>query len=87
MAAVVNMKIDVQKNLNIRTLSSKLNDWITHACRGDDEAFVVLIHVGQEVDACILHQDPSKELAWKKFLEMKNNDKAKEPRHVSMTIN
>ena len=69
-------------------MSSKLNDWITHACREDDHAFEDLIHIGQEVDAHILHQDPSKEVAWNKFtMKKKENDKAKEPRHVPLTIN
>ena len=88
MAAIVNLKLDVQKNLNITKVSSKLNDWIIHACREDDEAFEMLIHIGQEVDAQTLHHDPSKEGAWKTFLEKKKfNDKAKEPRHISITIN
>ena len=40
------------------------------------------------MDAHILHQDPSKEGAWTKFmLKKKENDKAKELRHVPMTIN
>ena len=40
------------------------------------------------MDAKILHQDPSKEVAWNKFMmKKKENDKAKEPRHLSMTIN
>ena len=88
MAAVLNMKLDVQKTLNITNVSSKLYDWITHACREDDEAFQVLIRLGQDIDAHILHQDPSKEVAWKKYLEKRNdNGRAKEPRHVSMSIN
>ena len=88
MAAVLNLKLDVQKTLNITKVSSKLYDWITHACREDDEAFEVLICLGQDIDAHILHQDPSKEVAWKKYLEKRNGDeKAKEPRHVSMSIN
>ena len=67
---------------------SKLNDWITHACREDDKVFEDLIHIGQEVDARILHQDPSKQVAWNKFMmKKKENDKAKEARHVPMTIN
>ena len=56
--------------------------------RKDDEAFEDLIHIEQDLDACILHQDPSKEVAWNKFImKKKKNDKAKEPRHVPMTIN
>ena len=88
MAVVLNLKLDVQKIQNITKVSSKLYDWITHACREDDEAFEVLIRLGQDIDAHILHQDPSKEVAWKKYLEKRNgNDRAKEPRHVSMSIN
>ena len=69
-------------------MSSKLNDWITHACREDDEVFEDLIPMGQEGDAHILHQDPSKEVAWNKFMmKKKENDKAKEPRHVPITMN
>ena len=88
MAAVLHLKLDAQKNLNITKVSSKLNDWITHACREDDEAFEDLIRIGQEVDAHIFHQDPAKEVAWNKFmLKKKDNEKAKEPRHVPLTIN
>ena len=39
MAAVLNVKLDGQKSLNITNISSKLYDWITHACREDEEAF------------------------------------------------
>ena len=40
------------------------------------------------MDVHILHQDPSKEVAWNKFMmKKKENDEAKEPRHVSITIN
>ena len=88
MAAVLHLKLDAEKNLNITKVSSKLNDWITHACREDDEAFEDLIRIGQEMDAHILYQDPSKEVAWNKFMMKKiENDKAKEPRHVPLTIN
>ena len=88
MAVVLNLKLDAQKNLNITKLSSKLNDWITYACREDDKAFEDLICIGQEVNAHILHQDPAKEVAWNKFMmKKKENEKAKEPRHVPMTIN
>ena len=52
------------------------------------KAFEDLIHIGQEVDAHILHQDPSKEVAWNKFMmKKKKNEKTKEPRNVPMTIN
>ena len=71
MAAVLYLKLDAQKNLNITKVSSKLNDWITHSCREDDKAFEDLIRIGQEVDAHILHQDPSKEVAWNKFMMKK----------------
>ena len=88
MAAVLHLKLDAQKNLNITKVSSKLNDWITHACKEDVEAFEDFIHIEQEVDAHILHQDPSKEIAWNKFMmKKKENDKAKKPRHVPLTIN
>ena len=88
MAAILHLKLDAQKNLNITKVSSKLNDWITHACREDDQAFEDLICIGQEVDAHILHQDPSKEVAWNKFtMKKKKNEKAKEPKHVPLTIN
>ena len=88
MAVVLNLKLDAQKNLNITKMSSKLNDWITHACREDDKAFEDLIRIGQEVDAHIQHQDPSKKVAWNKFMmKTKENEKAKESRHVLMTIN
>ena len=87
-AVVLNLKLDVQETLNITKVSSKLYNWITHACREDDEAFEVLICLGQDIDAHILHQDLAKEVAWKKYLEKRNgNDRAKEPRHVSMSIN
>ena len=46
MAAVLHLKLDAQKNLNLTKVSSKLNDWITHAYREDDEAFEDLIHIG-----------------------------------------
>ena len=82
------LEIGCSESLNIKKVSSKLYDWITHACREDDEAFEVLIRLGQDIDAHILHQDLSKEVAWKKYLEKRNgNDRAKEPRHVSMSIN
>ena len=51
MATVLNVKLDGQKNLSITNVSSKLYDWITHACREDEEAFDGLIKLGQEVDA------------------------------------
>ena len=85
MASVLHLKLDAQKNLNITKVSSKLNDWITYACRKDDEAFEDLIRIKQEVD---VHIDPSKEIAWNKFMmKKKKNYKAKEPRHVPLTIN
>ena len=88
MVVVLNLKLDAQKNLNITKLSSKLNDWISHACKEDDEAFEDLIRIEQEMDAHILHQDLAKEVAWNKFMmKKKENEKAKEPRHVPMTIN
>ena len=88
MAAILYLKLDAQKNFNITKVSSKLNNLITHTYREDDEAFEDLIRIGQEVDAHILHQDPSKEVAWNKFMmKKKENDKAKEPKHVPMTIN
>ena len=88
MAVVLNLKLDAQKNLNITKVLSKLNDWITHACREDDEVFEDVIRIGQEVDAHILHQDPSKEVAWNIFMmKKKKSEKAKEPRHVPMIIN
>ena len=71
MAAVLNLKLDAQKNLNITKVSSKLNDRIAHACREDDKAFEDVICIGQEVNAHILHQDPSKEVAWNKFIMKK----------------
>ena len=89
MAVVLHLKLDAQKNLNITKLSSKLNDWITNsACRKDGEVFENLIHIGQEVNAHILYQDSSEEVAWNKFMmKKKENNKAKESRHVSLTIN
>ena len=47
MAAVLNLKLDGKQGLNITKLSSKLYDWMTHACREDDEAFEGLIELGQ----------------------------------------
>ena len=88
MATVLNVKLDGQKNLSITNVSSKLYDWITHACREDEEAFDDLIKLGQEVDAQLLHQDPAKESAWKTFLKtQKKPAQAKEPKKVPMTIN
>ena len=88
MVALLNLKLDVQKTLDITKVSSKLYDWITHACREDDKVFEVLIRLGQDIDAHILYQEPLKEVVWKKYLEKKNdNNRAKEPRHVSMSIN
>ena len=55
MAAVLNLKLDGQQSLTITKLSSKLYDWITHACREDEEAFDGLIKLGQEVDDRLLH--------------------------------
>ena len=46
MVTILNLKLDALKNLNITKVSSKLNDWITHACREDDEAFENLIRIG-----------------------------------------
>ena len=50
MAIVLNLKLDGQKSLNITKVSSKLYDWITHACREDEEAFDGPIKLGQKVD-------------------------------------
>ena len=55
MAAVLNVKLDGQKSLNITKVSSKLYDWITHACREDDEAFDGIIKLRKEVDSRLLH--------------------------------
>ena len=63
MAAVLNLKLDGQQGLNITKLSSKLYDWMTHACREDEEAFEGLIELGQQVDDRLLYQDPTKESA------------------------
>ena len=88
MAAVLNLKLDGQQSLTITKLSSKLYDWITHACREDEEAFDGLIKLGQEVDDRFLHQDPTKESAWKTFLKTrKKTEHIKEPKKVPMTIN
>ena len=88
MAAVLNLKLDGQQSLTITKLSSKLYDWITHACREDEEAFDGLIKLGQEVDVRFLHQDPTKESAWKTFLNTrKKTEHIKEPKKVPMTIN
>ena len=88
MAAVLNVKLDGHKSLNITNVSSKLYDWITHAYREDEEAFDDLIQLGQDVDARLLHQDPRKESAWKSFLQTKKRtEKRKEPKKVLMTIN
>ena len=46
MAAVLNLKLDGQQSLNITTVSAKLYDWITDACREDEEAFDGLIKLG-----------------------------------------
>ena len=88
MAAVLNLKLDGQQSLNMTKVSSKLYDWISHAYREDDKAFDALIKLEQEVDARLLHQDPTKENAWKTFLKIKKKtEKAKEPKKVPMTIN
>ena len=88
MAVVLNLKLDGQQSLTITKLSSKLYDWITHACREDEEAFDGLIKLGQEVDDRLLHQDPTKESAWKTFLKTrKKTEHIKEPKKVPMTIN
>ena len=88
MAVVLNLKLDGQQSLNMTKVSSKLYDWISHTCREDEEAFDGLIKLGEEVDAQLLHQDPTKESAWKTFLKTrKKTEKAKEPKKVPMTIN
>ena len=88
MVAVLNIKLDGQQSLTITKLSSKLYDWITHACREDKEAFDGFIKLGQEVDDRLLHQDSAKESAWKIFLKIKKKMKlVKKPKKVSMTIN
>ena len=88
MAAVLNLKLDGQQGFNIPKLSSKVYDWMTHACREDEEAFEGLIELGQQVDDRLLHQDPTKESAWKSFQQSRNiTEKAKEPKRVPMTIN
>ena len=85
MAVVLNVKLDGQKSLNITKVSSKLYDWITYACREDEEAFDGLIKLGQEMDARLLHQDPAKESAWKKILKTKKKmEKGKKPKKVPM---
>ena len=55
MAAVLNVKLDGHKSLNMANVYAKLYDWITNACREDEEAFDGLIKIGQEVDARLLH--------------------------------
>ena len=88
MVAVLNLKLDGQQSFNIFKLSSKLYDWITHACREEDEAFDGLINFGQQVDNRLLHQDLVKASAWKTFLKTgQRTEKAKEPKKVPMTIN
>ena len=88
MAAVLNLKLDGQQSLNIINVSSKLYDGITHAYQEDEEAFVGLIKLGQEVDDWLLHQDPTNENVWKTFLKTKKRTKKeKEPKKVPMTIN
>ena len=59
MATILNLKLDGQQSLNITKLSSKLYDWITHACREDEEAFDGLIKLEQELNDQLLHQDPT----------------------------
>ena len=51
MTAILNLKLDGQLSFNITKVSLKLYDWMTHACREDEEAFEGLIKLGQEVDA------------------------------------
>ena len=46
MATLLNLKLDCQKSLNIIKVSLKLYDWITHACREDEEVFDGLIKLG-----------------------------------------
>ena len=88
MAARLNLKLDGQQSLNITKVSSKLYDWITHACQEDEEAFDGLIKLGHEVDDGLLYQDLVKESAWKTFMKTtKKMKKAKEPKKAPMTIN
>ena len=61
MVVILNLKLDGQENLNITKVSSKLYDWITHACQENEEAFDGLIKLEQEVDDRLLHQDSAKE--------------------------
>ena len=63
MAIVLNLKFDGKESLNITKVSLKLYDWITHACREDEEAFDDSIKLGQEVNNRLLYQDPTKESA------------------------
>ena len=63
MAAILNLKLNVQESQNITKVSSKLYDWIIHACPKDDEAFDALIQLGQEVDDQLLHQNLARDSA------------------------
>lgn len=59
-ARVLNQKLEGEKNLTIIKVSTKLYNWISHACKVDDEAFDCIIRIGKEVDNRILHLDPAK---------------------------
>ena len=88
MAAVLNLKLDEEKNLTLKKVSTKMYDWISHACREDDEAFEDVVKIGKEVDHRNLHLDSTKESAWKTYVEKRReNAKVKEPKKIPMTIN
>ena len=88
MATILNQKLEGEKNLTITKVSTKLYDWISHACRDDDEAFDCVIRIGKEVDNRVLHLDPARAKAWKKYVQAKKkNFDVKKPKIASMTIN
>ena len=88
MATVLNQKLEGEKNLTITKVSTKLYDWISHACRDDDEAFDCVIRIGKEVDNRILHLDPARAKTWRKYVQAKKELlDVKEPKIAPMTIN
>ena len=71
MATVLNQMLEGEKNLTITKVSTKLYDWISHACRDDDEAFDCVIQIRKEMDNHILHLDPARAKTWRKYVRAK----------------
>ena len=88
MATVLNQNLEGEKNLTIIKLLTMLYDWISHVCMEDDEAFDSIIQIEKEVDNRILHLDPARAKAWRKYiLAREENSNVKEPKVAPMTIN